>query len=69
MVLFGALSTVAAFFFISKMYPSKTVNIYNIRQLDDKFLMLIKVTNNQDALEKILKDSTSELKILDEGNL
>ena len=69
MVLFGALCTVAAFFFVAKLYPSKKVKIYNLRQLDDKFLMLIKVSNNQESLEKILKVSTEDLKLLDEENL
>lgn len=69
MVLFGALTTVAAFFFISKLYPSKNVKLYNVRQLDDKFLMLVKINNNQADLEKILKDTTNDLKILNEENL
>ncbi len=69
MVLFGALSTVLAFFIVSKLYPSKNVKLLNVRQLDDKFLMLVKVQNNQDALEKILKEKSSDLKILNEENL
>lgn len=69
MVLFGALSTVAAFFFISKLYPSKTIKLYNLRQLDDKFLILIKIHNNQNELENILKNKSSDLKILNEEDL
>ncbi len=69
MVLFGALCTVAAFFFVAKLYPSKKVKIYHLRQLDDKFLMLVKVSNNQESLVKILRDSTEDLKLLDEDNL
>lgn len=55
MVLIGALSTVAAFFFIAKLYPSKETLPLHERQLDDKFLAVIENPVG-DTAEKILKD-------------
>lgn len=69
MVLFGALTTVAAFFYISKMYPTKTPKIHHPRQLDDKFLVLVKVQNNQEKIEEIVKGHTKEWKVLGQEQL
>lgn len=69
MVLFGALTTVAAFFYISKMYPTKTPKILHPRQLDDKFLVLVKVENNREKIEEIVKGHTKEWKVLGQEQL
>lgn len=69
MVLFGALSTVAAFFYVSKLFPSKEVKLLHQRQLDDKFLVLIKVDENLETIEKIIKHSASEWKVLAKENV
>lgn len=69
MVLFGALTTVAAFFYVSKLYPTKTPKILHPRQLDDKFLVLVKVENNREKIEEIVKVRTSEYKMLSQENV
>jgi len=69
MVLFGALTTVAAFFYVSKMYPTKVGKTFHPRQLDDKFLVLVKVQNNQEKIEEIVKGHTKEWKVLGQEQL
>ena len=64
MVLFGALATVAAFFYIAKLYPTKTPKLFHPKQLDDKFLILIKIENNREKIEEIIKERTREYKVL-----
>ena len=64
MVLFGALTTVAAFFYIAKLYPTKEPRLFHPRQLDDKFLILIKIENNREKIEEIIKVRTAEYKVL-----
>ena len=41
MILLGALTTVAAFFFKAKLFPSKDVELVNLRQTDDKFVLVL----------------------------
>ncbi len=69
MVLFGALTTVAAFFYISKLYPTKKPKILNPRQLDDKFLVLVKIENNLEKITEIVKGRTSEYEVLGKENI
>lgn len=56
MVLFGALTTVAAFFYRSNLFPTKEEEfIYDIRQLDDKFVAVYEADETApicDVLEK-----------------
>lgn len=42
MVLFGALTTVAAFFYRSKLFPGKDPVVLDRKQLDDQFLLVVK---------------------------
>lgn len=69
MVLIGALSTVAAFFYVAKLYPTKTPKLLHPRQLDDKFLILVKIENNREKIENIVKTRTSEFKLLDQESV
>lgn len=69
MVLFGALASVAAFFYISKLYPTKTPKILHPRQLDDKFLVLVKIENNREKIEEIVKARTSEYRTLGQESI
>lgn len=56
MVLFGALTTVAAFFYLSKLYPSQKEITLDLRQLDDKFVALVNMPENKEQAEKILTE-------------
>lgn len=69
MVLLGALTTVAGFFYISNLYPSKEARLFHQRQLDDKFLMLIKIENNLESFEKIARENGVEFRILKKEEL
>ena len=40
-VLFGALATVGAFLFRANLFPSKEVKLYDIKQTDDAFLIVL----------------------------
>lgn len=61
MVLFGALTTVAAFFYLSKLYPSQKEITLNLRQLDDKFVALVNLPENKEQAEKILADHRAQV--------
>lgn len=70
MVLFGALSTVAAFFYVSKKYPSKKPVSLSKRQLDDIFVIQMEISEKISEALKILNEngviSTEEIAIEDE---
>lgn len=66
MVLLGALCTVAAFFFVAKLYPSKEVIPLHVRQLDDKFLAVIKNPKG-DVAENILKEHHAVISYSEQG--
>lgn len=53
MILFGALTTVAAFLFVSNLFPTQEAKIMDIRQTDDHFILAIKSTENALAPEII----------------
>lgn len=52
-ILFGALSTVAAFFFISNLFPTKVTKIMELRQTDDYFILAIQNDFSSVDIEKI----------------
>ena len=56
MVLCGALTTVAAFFFRAKLFPSQVAQSINLKQLDDKFLIVVRTSNNYEKTTSILKE-------------
>lgn len=61
MVLLGALTTVAAFFYRSNLFPSKEEEcIYDLRQLDDKFVAIYETSLNSDV-ENILTQSNAKI--------
>jgi hypothetical protein len=53
MVLFGALTTVAAFFYRSKLFPSKIAVIFEPKQTDDQFLIVLDSLDGNENFEKI----------------
>lgn len=53
MVLFGALISVFAFFVRSNLYPSKNSVVFNRRQLDDRFVVLVELN---DQSKKIIEE-------------
>jgi len=68
-VLIGALSTVAAFFYCTKLFPGKKVQVLDKRQTDDKFIMALEkidlkeddqtvmdLLKNQGAVEVMVKE-------------
>lgn len=55
MVLFGALTTVAAFFYRSKLFPGREVIILDHRQLDDHFLLVVKKEAQSEKLMRLLE--------------
>lgn len=69
MVLLGALTTVAGFFYIANLYPTKVARLFHQRQLDDKFLMLLKIEGNLDNFEKIAKEHEVDFRILKRDEL
>ena len=52
MILFGALTTVAAFFFRAQLFPTKEVKLMNLMQTDDKFVLVINSEDPQDDIKK-----------------
>ncbi len=54
MVLFGALTTVAAFFYRSNLFPGKEEKIFVKRQTDDEFVILIASETLKEEHKKIL---------------
>lgn len=57
MVLFGALTTVAAFFYRSKLFPGKEAFILDKKQLDDQFLLVVKRGGeDKEKLVQLLKN-------------
>lgn len=53
MVLFGALISVLAFFIRSNLYPTKDSIVFNKRQLDDRFIVLVEA---DDQSKKIIEE-------------
>jgi hypothetical protein len=51
-ILFGALTTVAAFFFRSKLFPSKEAVLINEMQTDDKFVLVLNSENQENDIKK-----------------
>ena len=51
-ILFGALTTVAAFFFRSQLFPSKEAVLINEMQTDDKFVLVLKSENPGNDIKK-----------------
>lgn len=61
MVLLGALTTVAAFFYRSNLFPSKVEEgIFDLRQLDDKFVAVYETAIN-DEIKNILNQSHARI--------
>jgi hypothetical protein len=52
-VLFGALATVAAFLFRSNLFPSKEAKIFELKQTDDKFLIVLDSKSTKEKFENI----------------
>lgn len=71
MVLCGALTTVAAFLFRAKLFPTQVAKSIDVKQLDDKFLVVIKSEKNSEKISSILKENgaiTVERKMLELNN-
>lgn len=62
MILFGALSTVAAFLFVSNLFPTKEVELYDLKQTDNKFVIVVrKEDENKNAeYKKIMERIKNE---------
>lgn len=62
MILFGALSTVAAFLFVSNLFPSKEAELYDLKQTDNKFVIVFRKENESKNMEykKILERIKNE---------
>lgn len=69
MVLFGALTTVAAFFYVAKLFPTKKAVLLHSRQLDDRFLILVKLDKNSEMIKETIEQYTNEWKILNKEEL
>lgn len=50
-ILFGALTTVAAFFLRSQLFPSKEAVLINQMQTDDKFILVLNSVNQEDDIK------------------
>lgn len=68
-VLFGALATVFAFFYVGKLFPGKKVRLMDYRQTDDQFVLaLARGTGEIDIIkmEKFFKEhGATEVKLID----
>lgn len=58
-ILFGALATVAGFFIVSNLFPSKEAMIHELRQTDDQFILAMKNDFDSTDIEKINKILTT----------
>ncbi|RPJ69706.1 MAG: DUF3341 domain-containing protein [Alphaproteobacteria bacterium] len=59
MILLGALTTVAAFLFKSNLFPTKEEKLFEIKQTDDAFVIVLKGVYLQTDLERLYKELKS----------
>lgn len=52
-ILFGALSTVVAFLWKANLFPTKEVNLINIKQTDDLFVIVLENNSSIEDFKKI----------------